>query len=136
MYGMGIRERFQCPPVLIFMLAWMNRCFPRVPFVLVKTCFIKSLLNVLMMTWIVCSVTQHYWYCPSWLFLALCLLSPLAWIYVLLLNGAWTVPLNDKANIRQRSISLERDEPEEGLDGLEEPLRAKKRRESRQGSLL
>nr|CAD7435934.1 unnamed protein product [Timema monikensis] len=43
------------------------------------------------------------------------------------------VPLNDKANLRHRSISVERDE-EEGMEGLEEPLKAKKRRESRQGN--
>lgn len=36
------------------------------------------------------------------------------------------VPLSDK--MRQRSISLEHDE--DGLEGLEEPLKAKKRRES------
>nr|CAD7196145.1 unnamed protein product [Timema douglasi] len=38
------------------------------------------------------------------------------------------------ANLRQRSISVERDE-EEGMEGLEEPLKAKKRRESRQDTL-
>nr|CAD7575825.1 unnamed protein product [Timema californicum] len=36
---------------------------------------------------------------------------------------------------RERSISVERDE-EEGMEGLEEPLKAKKRRESRQGDIL
>ncbi|XP_021922943.1 protein unc-13 homolog B isoform X11 [Zootermopsis nevadensis] len=41
------------------------------------------------------------------------------------------VPLNDKSNLRQLSISIEREE-EEGMEGLEEPLKAKKRRESRQ----
>nr|CAD7260659.1 unnamed protein product [Timema shepardi] len=45
------------------------------------------------------------------------------------------VPLNDKANLRQRSISVERDE-EEGMEGLEEPLKAKKRRESRQDNVV
>jgi hypothetical protein len=45
------------------------------------------------------------------------------------------VPLNDKMNLRQRSVSIERDD-EEGMEGLEEPLRAKKRRESRQGKQL
>jgi hypothetical protein len=44
------------------------------------------------------------------------------------------VPLNDKSNLRQRSISIEREE-EEGMEGLEEPLKAKKRRESRQGKM-
>jgi hypothetical protein len=44
------------------------------------------------------------------------------------------VPLNDKSNLRQRSISIEREE-EEGMEGLEEPLKAKKRRESRQGKI-
>ncbi|XP_023705280.1 uncharacterized protein LOC111863312 isoform X3 [Cryptotermes secundus] len=44
------------------------------------------------------------------------------------------VPLNDKSNLRQRSISIEREE-EEGMEGLEEPLKAKKRRESRQDIL-
>lgn len=44
------------------------------------------------------------------------------------------VPLNDKSNLRQRSISIDREE-EEGMEGLEEPLKAKKRRESRQGNL-
>lgn len=34
----------------------------------------------------------------------------------------------------QRQISIERDEPEAGLEALEEPLKAKKRRESRQGT--
>lgn len=33
----------------------------------------------------------------------------------------------------QRQFSLERDEPEAGMEALEEPLKAKKRRESRQG---
>lgn len=36
----------------------------------------------------------------------------------------------------QRQISIERDEPEAGLEALEEPLKAKKRRESRQGTSL
>lgn len=36
----------------------------------------------------------------------------------------------------QRQISIERDEPEAGLEALEEPLKAKKRRESRQGTTL
>lgn len=34
----------------------------------------------------------------------------------------------------QRQISIERDEPEAELEALEEPLKAKKRRESRQGT--
>lgn len=34
----------------------------------------------------------------------------------------------------QRQFSLERDEPEAGMEALEEPLKAKKRRESRQGT--
>lgn len=34
----------------------------------------------------------------------------------------------------QRQISLDREETETGLEALEEPLKAKKRRESRQGT--
>jgi len=52
----------------------------------------------------------------------------------LLLIKHTKVPLNDKSNLRQRSISIEREE-EEGMEGLEEPLKAKKRRESRQGNM-
>lgn len=33
----------------------------------------------------------------------------------------------------QRQISIDRDETETGLEALEEPLKARKRRESRQG---
>lgn len=43
------------------------------------------------------------------------------------------MPLNNKETMLQRQISIERDEPEAGLEALEEPLKAKKRRESRQG---
>lgn len=34
----------------------------------------------------------------------------------------------------QRQISIDRDEPESGSEALEEPLKSKKRRESRQGT--
>lgn len=43
------------------------------------------------------------------------------------------VPLNNKETMLQRQISIERDETETGLEALEEPLKARKRRESRQG---
>lgn len=45
------------------------------------------------------------------------------------------VPLNNKETMLQRqiSISIDRDETETGLEALEEPLKARKRRESRQG---
>ncbi|KAF6210485.1 hypothetical protein GE061_013591 [Apolygus lucorum] len=43
------------------------------------------------------------------------------------------VPLNNKKTLRQRSVSSERDD-DSGLEGLEEPLKAKKRRESSQDS--
>jgi hypothetical protein len=43
------------------------------------------------------------------------------------------VPLNNKETMLQRQISIERDETETGLEALEEPLKAKKRRESRPG---
>ncbi|XP_024085343.1 uncharacterized protein LOC106667999 isoform X2 [Cimex lectularius] len=39
------------------------------------------------------------------------------------------MPLNNKKTLRQRSVSSER-EDDSGMEGLEEPLRAKKRRES------
>ncbi|XP_044263024.1 protein unc-13 homolog A isoform X4 [Tribolium madens] len=45
------------------------------------------------------------------------------------------VPLNNKETMLQRQISIERDETETGLEALEEPLKAKKRRESRQDTL-
>lgn len=44
-----------------------------------------------------------------------------------------TVPLNNKETMQQRAISLDREDSETGMEGLEEPLKAKKRRESRQG---
>lgn len=42
------------------------------------------------------------------------------------------MPLNNKQTLtqRQRSVSSDRGSQEEGDEGLEEPLRAKKRRES------
>lgn len=43
------------------------------------------------------------------------------------------VPLNNKETMLQRQISLDREDTETGLEALEEPLKAKKRRESRQG---
>lgn len=43
------------------------------------------------------------------------------------------VPLNNKKSLRQHSISSERED--DSLEGLEEPLKAKKRRESSQGSI-
>lgn len=43
------------------------------------------------------------------------------------------VPLNNKETMLQRQISIDRDETETGLEALEEPLKARKRRESRQG---
>lgn len=43
------------------------------------------------------------------------------------------VPLNDKETMMQRQISIEKDETETGMEALEEPLKAKMRRESRQG---
>lgn len=45
------------------------------------------------------------------------------------------MPLNNKETILQRQISIEREETEAGLEALEEPLKAKKRRESRQGTI-
>lgn len=44
------------------------------------------------------------------------------------------MPLNNKETMLQRQISIDRDETETGLEALEEPLKAKKRRESRQGT--
>ncbi|CAB0014909.1 unnamed protein product [Nesidiocoris tenuis] len=44
------------------------------------------------------------------------------------------VPLNYRKALRQRSVSSEREEMDSGLEGLEEPLKAKKRRESSQDS--
>lgn len=38
------------------------------------------------------------------------------------------VPLNNKKALRQRSVSSERED--DGMEGLEEPLKAKKRKES------
>lgn len=44
------------------------------------------------------------------------------------------VPLNNKETMQQRSISLDREDLENGMESLEEPLKSKaKRRESRQG---
>lgn len=43
------------------------------------------------------------------------------------------MPLNNKETMLQRQISLDRDDTETGLEALEEPLKARKRRESRQG---
>lgn len=40
------------------------------------------------------------------------------------------VPLNNKKALRQRSVSSERED--DGMEGLEEPLKAKKRKESTQ----
>ncbi|KAK5649181.1 hypothetical protein RI129_000210 [Pyrocoelia pectoralis] len=47
------------------------------------------------------------------------------------------VPLNNKETMLQRqiSISIDREDTETGLEALEEPLKAKKRRESRQDTL-
>lgn len=44
------------------------------------------------------------------------------------------VPLNNKETMLQRQISIDRDDPESGSEALEEPLKAKKRMESRQGT--
>lgn len=52
---------------------------------------------------------------------------------ITLLSFDLKVPLNNKETMLQRQISIERDEPEPGLEALEEPLKAKKRRESCQG---
>ena len=43
------------------------------------------------------------------------------------------VPLNNKATYLERQISIDREETETGLEALEEPLKARRRRESRQG---
>ncbi|XP_018331994.1 protein unc-13 homolog A isoform X2 [Agrilus planipennis] len=42
------------------------------------------------------------------------------------------VPLNNKETMLQRQISIEREDTETGLESLEEPLKAKKKRENRQ----
>lgn len=45
------------------------------------------------------------------------------------------VPLNNKETMLQRQISIDKDDPETGLEALEEPLKAKKPKEIRQGIL-
>ncbi|KAF4526521.1 hypothetical protein B566_EDAN005888 [Ephemera danica] len=39
------------------------------------------------------------------------------------------VPLNNKKNLRQRSVSVDREAAEDGMEGLEEPLKARKPKE-------
>lgn len=46
------------------------------------------------------------------------------------------MPLNNKETMLQRQVSFDREDTETGLEALEEPLKAKKRRESRQGTQL
>lgn len=53
-----------------------------------------------------------------------------------LCDSCYKVPLNNKETMLQRQISIDRDETETGLEALEEPLKAKKRRESRPGREL
>lgn len=43
------------------------------------------------------------------------------------------MPLNNKETMLQRQISFDREDAESDLEALEEPLKPKKRRESRQG---
>lgn len=65
----------------------------------------------------------------------LLLLLQLLLLSILLCKIKTKVPLNSQKTFRQRSISSEREETDNTMEGLEEPLKAKKRRESNQGRI-